>query len=251
MSKLFSCFKLRGLEFRNRIFVSPMCQYSAKDGMADAWHLVHLGSRAVGGAGLVMVEAAAVVPEGRISPYDIGLWSDSYAEALAPIARFIREQGAVPAIQLAHAGRKASTDAPWLSRSVLGAEQGGWEVVAPSAIPFAPGAPLPRELAEAELGGIVTNFGDAAKHCLAAGFQVAEIHMAHGYLLTNFCRRSATVATMPTVAAWKIVPACRYRWCGRYARFGRRTCRCSCASPRQTGWRADGIWLSRCNFAIG
>lgn len=186
MSKLFSRFKLRGLEFRNRIFVSPMCQYSAQDGMADTWHLVHLGSRAVGGAGLVMVEAAAVVPEGRISPYDIGLWSGSHAEALAPIARFIREQGAVPAIQLAHAGRKASTDAPWLSRSPLGPEQGGWEVVAPSAIPFAPGSPLPRELAEAELGGIVTHFADAAKRCLAAGFQVAEIHMAHGYLLHQF-----------------------------------------------------------------
>lgn len=112
MSKLFSPFTLRGLEFKNRIFVSPMCQYSAKNGMAETWHLVHLGSRAVGGAGLVMVEATAVLPEGRISPYDLGLWSDHHAEALAPIAHFIREQGAVPAIQLAHAGRKASTDAP-------------------------------------------------------------------------------------------------------------------------------------------
>lgn len=186
MSKLFSRFKLRGLEFRNRIFVSPMCQYSAKDGMADTWHLVHLGSRAVGGAGLVMVEAAAVVPEGRISPYDIGLWSDGHAETLAPIARFIREQGAVPAIQLAHAGRKASTDAPWLSRGPLGPEQGGWEVVAPSAIPFASGSPLPRELDVAELDGVVAAFADAAKRCLAAGFQVAEIHMAHGYLLHQF-----------------------------------------------------------------
>ncbi|HUX64799.1 NADH:flavin oxidoreductase/NADH oxidase [Sulfuricella sp.] len=186
MSKLFSRFKLRGLEFKNRIFVSPMCQYSAQDGMADTWHLVHLGSRAVGGAGLVMVEAAAVAPEGRISPYDLGLWSEHHTEALAPIARFIREQGAAPAIQLAHAGRKASTDAPWLSRSSLGPEQGGWQVVAPSAIPFAPGSPLPRELDVAELDGIVAAFAAAARRCLAAGFEVAEIHMAHGYLLHQF-----------------------------------------------------------------
>jgi len=186
MSKLFSRFKLRGLEFKNRIFVSPMCQYSAQDGMADIWHQVHLGSRAVGGAGLVMVEATAVAPEGRISPYDLGLWSERHAEALAPIARFIREQGAAPAIQLAHAGRKASADAPWLGRSPLGPENGGWQVVAPSAVPFAPGSPLPRELAVAELDGIVAAFAAAARRCLAAGFEVVEIHMAHGYLLHEF-----------------------------------------------------------------
>lgn len=186
MSKLFSRFKLRGVEFKNRIFVSPMCQYSARDGMADTWHLVHLGSRAVGGAGLVMVEATAVAPEGRISPHDLGLWSDHHADALAPVAKFIREQDAVPAIQLSHAGRKASTDVPWLSRSPLGPENGGWPVVAPSAIPFAPGSPLPRELAEAELDGIVAQFAAAARRALAAGFEVAEIHMAHGYLLHQF-----------------------------------------------------------------
>ena len=186
MSKLFSRFKLRGLEFKNRIFVAPMCQYSAQDGLADTWHQVHLGSRAVGGAGLVMVEATAVVPEGRISPYDLGLWSEAHAEALAPIARFIRAQGAAPAIQLAHAGRKASTDAPWLSRSPLVPENGGWQVVAPSAVPFAPGSPQPRALAVAELDGIVAAFAAAAGRCLAAGFEVAEIHMAHGYLLHQF-----------------------------------------------------------------
>ncbi len=186
MSKLFSRFKLRGLEFKNRIFVSPMCQYSAQDGMAEAWHQVHLGSRAVGGAGLVMVEATAVVPEGRITPYDIGLWSDRHAEALAPIARFIRDQGAAPAIQLAHAGRKASTDAPWFSRGPLFLENGGWQVVAPSAIPFAPGSPQPRELTEAEQDGIVAAFVAAAKRSLAAGFEVVEIHMAHGYLLHQY-----------------------------------------------------------------
>ena len=186
MSKLFSRFKLRELEFKNRIFVSPMCQYSAHDGIANTWHMVHLGSRAVGGAGLVMVEATAVVLEGRISPHDMGIWSDRHAEALAPIARFIREQGAVPAIQLAHAGRKASIDAPWLSRSALVPENGGWQVVAPSAVPFSPGSPLPRELTEAELDGIVAAFVAAAKRSLVAGFDVAEIHMAHGYLLHQF-----------------------------------------------------------------
>ena len=186
MSKLFSRFKLRELEFKNRIFVSPMCQYSAQDGMADTWHMVHLGSRAVGGAGLVMVEATAVVPEGRISPYDMGIWSDRHAEALAPIARFILDQGAVPGIQLAHAGRKASADAPWLSRNALGAENGGWQVVAPSAVPFSPGSPLPRELSEAEMDALVGAFAAAAKRSLAAGFEVVEIHMAHGYLLHEF-----------------------------------------------------------------
>jgi len=183
---LFSRFKLRELEFKNRLFVSPMCQYSARDGMADTWHMVHLGSRAVGGAGLVMVEATAVVPDGRISPHDMGIWSDRHAEALAPIARFIREQDAVPAIQLAHAGRKGSTDAPWLSRGALVPENGGWQVVAPSAVPFSPGSPQPRELSEAELDGIVAAFIAAAKRSLAAGFEVAEIHMAHGYLLHQF-----------------------------------------------------------------
>jgi 2,4-dienoyl-CoA reductase-like NADH-dependent reductase (Old Yellow Enzyme family) len=186
MSKLFSRFKLRELEFKNRIFVSPMCQYSAKDGMAQTWHMVHLGSRAVGGAGLVMVEATAVVAEGRISPYDLGLWSDQHAEALAPIARFIREQGSVPAIQLAHAGRKASADAPWLGGAALAPGNGGWQVVAPSALPFSPNSPLPRELTLAEMDDVVDAFVSAARRSLAAGFQVAEIHMAHGYLLHEF-----------------------------------------------------------------
>jgi 2,4-dienoyl-CoA reductase-like NADH-dependent reductase (Old Yellow Enzyme family) len=186
MSKLFSRFKLRGLEFKNRIFVSPMCQYSAQEGMANTWHQVHLGSRAVGGAGLVMVEATAVVPEGRISPYDMGLWSDRHAEALAPIARFIHEQGAAPGIQLSHAGRKGSTDAPWFSRGPLGPENGGWQVVAPSAVPFSPNSPQPSALSVKEMDGIVAAFAAAAKRSLAAGFEVLEIHMAHGYLLHEF-----------------------------------------------------------------
>lgn len=186
MSALFSTLKLRDLEFKNRIFVSPMCQYSARDGMADAWHLVHLGSRAVGGAALVMVEATAIVPEGRISPHDMGIWSDEHAAALAPIANFIREQGAIPSIQLAHAGRKASTDAPWLSRGALLPDNGGWQVVAPSALAFSASSPLPRVLTASELDGVVADFVAAAKRSLAAGFEVIELHMAHGYLLHQF-----------------------------------------------------------------
>jgi 2,4-dienoyl-CoA reductase-like NADH-dependent reductase (Old Yellow Enzyme family) len=186
MSKLFSPYTLRELEFRNRVFVSPMCQYSAQDGLASTWHLVHLGSRAVGGAGLVMVEATAVTPEGRISPQDMGLWSERHTEALAPIARFIRAQGAVPAIQLAHAGRKASTDAPWLSRGALTPGNGGWQVVAPSAVAFSAGSPQPRALAAGEMDAVVAAFVAAAKRSLSAGFEVVELHMAHGYLLHQF-----------------------------------------------------------------
>ncbi|HEY6094868.1 MAG TPA: NADH:flavin oxidoreductase/NADH oxidase [Gallionellaceae bacterium] len=186
MSKLFSPYTLREVEFRNRIFVSPMCQYSAQDGLANTWHLVHLGSRAVGGAGMVMVEATAVTPEGRISPHDMGMWSASHAEALTPIAHFIREHGAVPGIQLAHAGRKASTDAPWLSRGALTPANGGWQVVAPSALAFSAGSPQPRELAASELDGVVAAFVAAAQRSLQAGFEVVEVHMAHGYLLHQF-----------------------------------------------------------------
>ena len=186
MSKLFTPFKLRDCEFKNRIFVSPMCQYSARDGLAEIWHLVHLGARAVGGAAMVMVEATAVSPEGRISPYDMGLWSEQQAERLAPIAKFIREQGAIPAIQLAHAGRKASTDAPWLSRGALGVDKGGWQVLAPSALPFSLTSPQPRALSTAECDNVVASFVAAAKRALAAGFDVVEIHMAHGYLLHQF-----------------------------------------------------------------
>src|SRR5215210_1850312 len=136
LSRLFSTFKLREIEFRNRVFVSPMCQYSSQDGMPDEWHMVHLGSRATGGAGLVCVEATGVSPAGRISPGDTGLWSEAHARAFAPIAAFIKSQGARAAIQLAHAGRKASTDVPWRGGKPLSEEQGGWQTLAPSAIPF-------------------------------------------------------------------------------------------------------------------
>jgi len=186
MAKLFSPLKLRDLEFRNRIFVSPMCQYSADGGIPNTWHLVHLGGRAVGGAALVMVEATAVCPEGRITPSCLGLWSDAHTAAFRPIVDFIRQQGAVPAIQIAHAGRKASSDIPWNGGHYLPIGSGGWQTVAPSAIPFSPAHGTPHELSHDEIDGIVELFADAACRALAAGFEVAEIHCAHGYLLDEF-----------------------------------------------------------------
>ena len=186
MSALFTPLRLREVTLRNRIAVSPMCQYSAREGVPTSWHLVHLGSRAVGGAGLVIAEASAVSPAGRISPDDSGLWTDAQAEAWAPIARFVADQGAVPGIQLAHAGRKASTDAPWRGGRPVAEGAGGWRPVAPSALRFADDYPLPRELATDELGAVVGAFRDAARRAEQAGFQLVEIHMAHGYLLHQF-----------------------------------------------------------------
>lgn len=186
MSRLFSPLSIRSVTFRNRIFVSPMCQYSSRRGLPTDWHLVHLGSRAVGGAGLVMVEATAVSPEGMISPDDSGIWSDDHAAAFAPIARFIREQGAVPGIQLAHAGRKASTDPPWRGGAPLSPDHGGWQPLAPSAVPFAAGHPLPQEMTLSGMDEVERQFAAAAQRSLTAGFQVAELHMAHGYLLHEF-----------------------------------------------------------------
>jgi 2,4-dienoyl-CoA reductase-like NADH-dependent reductase (Old Yellow Enzyme family) len=187
MSLLFTPLKIGDVAFRNRVFVSPMCQYSSDDGLPTDWHLVHLGSRAVGGAGMVMVEATAVTPEGRISPGDSGLWSDAHAEAFERITRFIRGHGAVPAIQLAHAGRKASTDLPWRGgKPLLTPQAGGWTPVGPSAVPFADGYPAPRELDADGLDVVVEAFVAAARRARAAGFQCIELHLAHGYLLHEF-----------------------------------------------------------------
>lgn len=176
----------RGVRLKNRIVVSPMCQYSAEDGHPTPWHHVHLGSRAVGGAGLVFTEATAVVPEGRISPQDTGIWSDAHAESWRPIARFLREQGAVPGMQLAHAGRKASTARPWDGGKGLTPEAGGWEVVAPSALRFDDGYPMPSAMTTAQIDAVVEAFGAAAARAYAAGFEVLEIHAAHGYLIHEF-----------------------------------------------------------------
>ena len=186
MSQLFSPFKLRELTLKNRVFVSPMCQYSCVEGMPTEWHMVHLGSRAVGGAAMVMTEAAAVTAAGRISPEDAGIWSDAHTAAWKPIAAFIKAQGAVPAIQLAHAGRKASTYAPWRGSGKVTADAGGWPVIGPSEVPFSPTYPVPQPMTVAEISETVQAFVDAATRSLAAGFEVPEIHAAHGYLLHEF-----------------------------------------------------------------
>ena len=183
---LFSSLRIKDIEFKNRIFVSPMCQYSSENGMPTDWHLVHLGSRAVGGAALVMVEATAVSPEGRISPSDSGIWSDKHAQAFSPITAFIKSQGSIPAIQIAHAGRKASTDSPWHGGKPLTLNEGGWEVIGPSPISFDKNYPIPKELTENQLEQEVDKFAQAAKRAFNAGFEVLEIHMAHGYLLHQF-----------------------------------------------------------------
>ena len=186
MPHLFEPLQLRDLVLANRIAVAPMCQYSAYDGMPADWHLVHLGSRAVGGAGLVIVEATAVTREGRISPSDLGLWDDRHAEAFALITRFVRMQGAAVGVQLAHAGRKASTKRPWEGTGVVRKEDGGWEVVGPTSEAFSPDYPEPRTLDEGGIEGIVRAFRDAALRAQDAGFNVLEVHAAHGYLIHQF-----------------------------------------------------------------
>jgi len=184
---LLSPLTIRGVSFRNRIAMSPMCQYSARDGFANDWHLVHLGSRAVGGAALIMVEATAVTAEGRISPGDLGIWKDEHVEVLARIAKFIHSQGAVAGIQLAHAGRKASCDLAWKGGASLKApEELAWPIVGPSPIPFDEAHPVPIPLDEAGIDRVIDAFEAGARRALKAGFKVLEIHAAHGYLLHEF-----------------------------------------------------------------
>lgn len=184
---LFSSLKIRDVELRNRIAVSPMCQYSSEDGFANDWHFVHLGSRAVGGAGLIMTEAAAVEPAGRISPADLGIWKDAHVEELARIVRFIGKQNAVAGIQLAHAGRKASTSTPWEGGGPVDESRGGWRpIFAPSALAFDAAYQVPESLDEAGISRVVSCFSEAARRSLQAGFLVIEIHGAHGYLLNEF-----------------------------------------------------------------
>lgn len=186
MSQLFRPLKMRDVTFKNRIFVSPMCQYSSNGGSPTDWHLVHLGSRAVGGAALVIVEATAISPEGRISQDDSGIWADKHIAGFRRITQFVESQGSLPGIQLAHAGRKASTQAPWLGGGSLLPEDGGWQTIAPSPIPFDNGYPTPKEMSLSRMETIITRFGEAAERSLEAGFKVLEIHMAHGYLLHEF-----------------------------------------------------------------
>ncbi|MEO6964951.1 MAG: NADH:flavin oxidoreductase/NADH oxidase [Acidobacteriaceae bacterium] len=217
---LFSSFQLRSIEFSNRIGVSSMCQYSSEDGFANDWHFAHLGSRAQGGAGLVALEAAAVLPDGRISPADLGIWKDEHIPALARIARFLHSQGARTGMQLAHAGRKASTAAPWAGHELVPPEKGGWQPVAPSAIAFSPDYAVPTALDEAGIHEVREGFARAARRALQAGFDFVEIHAAHGYLLHQFLSPLANRRidnyggsfTNRTRLALEVVDAVRREW---------------------------------------
>jgi 2,4-dienoyl-CoA reductase-like NADH-dependent reductase (Old Yellow Enzyme family) len=183
---LFDPLEIRSIRFKNRIAISPMCQYSSVDGFANDWHLVHLGSRATGGAALVIQEATAVSSRGRISPDDMGLWKDEQIEMLQRITGFIKKQGSVPGIQLAHAGRKASSVSPWKGGKILNIEDGGWITQAPSAIPFRDTDPIPEAMSKNDILQLREDFKSAASRALAAGFEVIEIHGAHGYLMNSF-----------------------------------------------------------------
>ena len=237
---LFSSIRLREVELKNRIVVSPMCEYSALDGHPQTWHLVHLGSRAVGGSGLVFTEATAVEERGRISLGDTGIYLDAHAESWRPIAKFIREQGAAPGMQLAHAGRKASVMVPWLGGKPLEPKDGAWETVAPSAIAFDAGYPTPRALAIAEIGSLVKAFAKGAVRALEAGFEVLEIHAAHGYLLHEFLsplsnhRRDEYGGSFEnrTRLVVRVAEAVRNEWPERLPLF----CRISATDWKEGGW---------------
>ncbi len=186
MAYLFSPLTIRGVTLPNRLVVSPMCQYSSIDGFVNDWHLVHLGSRAIGGAGLVFTEAVAVSPEGRISPGDLGLWDDTFIQGLSGITSFIKEHNAVPGIQLAHSGRKGSTTPPWHGIKKMRPNDGGWPVIAPSSIPYRSTDSLPEEMTIKEINSLVADFTSAAQRAVDAGFDVIEVHAAHGYLIHEF-----------------------------------------------------------------
>jgi len=186
MNTLFSPLKIRNVKLKNRIAVSPMCQYSSTDGLTTDWHLVHLGSRAVGGAGLVFTEATAISHEGRISPDDAGIWNDEQMNAFKKITSFIKLQHSVPGIQLAHAGRKASTYSPWKGKGEVTTKNGGWKTIAPSQIPFTENFPIPKEMDENDIKLVVEQFSNAAIRSIEAGFEVIELHFAHGYLVHEF-----------------------------------------------------------------
>jgi len=248
---LFSPLRIRDVEFRNRIGVSPMCEYSSTDGFANDWHLVHLGSRAVGGAGLVLTEAAAVLPEGRITPNDLGIYSDAHVEMLARIFRFVEAQGAVPGMQLAHAGRKASTSAPWKGGVPIGEADGGWRpIFAPSAVAFNEGYQVPQPLDEEGIARIAEAFGRAAQRCLDAGGKVAEIHSAHGYLLHEFLSPLSNHRTDRYGGSFEnririlceVVEAVRKVWPERYPLF----VRISASDWTDGGWTGeDSVALAR------
>lgn len=186
MALLFEPIKIRNIELKNRLVVSPMCQYSSVDGFANDWHLVHLGSRAIGGAALVFTEATAVSPEGRISPDDLGIWKDEHIDFLKRISGFIKQHGSVPGIQLAHAGRKASHYSPWKGGKFLNPAEGAWQTLAPSAVPYKDGEPMPKEMTIVEIEQLIEDFRLSTERALQAGFEVFEVHAAHGYLINEF-----------------------------------------------------------------
>ena len=243
MSELFRPWTKSGVTARNRIVVSPMCQYSAVDGLPTPWHQVHLGSRAVGGAGIVFTEASAVTAQGRISPHDLGIWSETHRDAVAPIAAFIREAGAVPAMQLAHAGRKASTAVPWEGRRALGPAEGGWPVIAPSAIPFDAGSPVPKVITIDEITELRIAFARAARFAHEAGFEIVELHGAHGYLLHEFLSPLSNERTDAYGGSFEgrikfvveVVDAVRGAWPERKPLW----MRLSCTDWIEGGWTVD------------
>lgn len=237
---LFTPIRYREIELKNRIVVSPMCEYSAKAGHPQPWHMVHLGSRAVGGAGLVFTEATAVEARGRISLADTGIYEDAHVDSWRPITKFIRAQGAVPGIQLAHAGRKASVDVPWMGGMPLTSSGGSWATVSSSALPFDDGYPPPHPLTLPEIDAIIATFAKAAERALAAGFEVLEIHSAHGYLLHQFLSPLCNVREDEyggsfenrTRLALRVVKAVRGVWPARLPLF----CRISATDWKEGGW---------------
>jgi 2,4-dienoyl-CoA reductase-like NADH-dependent reductase (Old Yellow Enzyme family) len=254
--KLFSPFRMREIELKNRIVVSPMCEYSAKDGHPQAWHLVHLGSRAIGGAGLVFTEASAVEERGRISAADTGIYEDTHMASWRPIAEFIRSHGAVPGMQIAHAGRKASTAPPWNGGKPVSVEDGGWKPVAPSALAFDSGYTVPHELSAGGILEIVGAFRKSAERALAAGFEVLEIHAAHGYLLHQFLSPLSNARTDEYGGKFQnrvhivkqVVRAVREVWPGRLPLF----VRVSATDWKEGGWDlAQTIDLARQLKSLG
>lgn len=243
MSQLFSPLTIRNVTLKNRIVMSPMCQYTSKDGFSTDWHMVHLGTRAAGGAGLIMAEATAVTPEGRITPGDLGLWSDEHIEGLRRITEFIHGQGSVAGIQLAHAGRKASCAVPWEGGKQLDLKNGGWQTVAPSAIPFSPGERAPVMLGKGAILQIISAFRAGALRALEAGFTVIEIHSAHGYLLQEFLSPLSNLRTdnyggsfeNRTRLLVQVTDAVRSVWPAEYPLF----VRISSTDWREGGWTVE------------
>ena len=243
MPHLFEPLQLRSLTLANRIAVSPMCQYSSVDGFSNDWHYIHLGSRAVGGAALVFTEASAVTPDGRISPQDLGIYDDGHVPGLARIVRFMHEQRALAGTQLAHAGRKGSTARPWDGGSAMAPKDGGWQPAGPGAVPFAANYPVPRALELVDIPAIVDAFRAAALRALAAGFDVVELHAAHGYLIHEFLSPHVNTRTDQYGGSFdnrvrlclEIVEAVRAVWPERLPLF----VRISCTDWKDGGWDLD------------